>query len=76
MRPKPNKGQIIALPGAARADDALKYLRTILENDKPDGVILITVVKGVVDFRFFGQIIRNELAWAGATLSYEAVRED
>lgn len=57
-------GQVIALPGADRSEDALKYLQSTLVNDKPEGVILITVVGGLLEFRFFGKLIRSELAWA------------
>jgi hypothetical protein len=61
------------LPGADRAEDALKRLQEALANESPRGVILVTISDGRVDTRVYGVVMRQEMCWAGQVLTCEAV---
>ena len=66
-------GEVRALWGADRAEDALKFLSEVLANNNPRGVFLVMVHEdGKVDTRSFGKIMRHDLAWAGTQLCFEA----
>lgn len=67
---------VVAIPGAERAEDALKRLHEALTNENPKGVIVITVAQdGTTDTRLYGQFVRQEIAWAGAELTNEAFQK-
>lgn len=73
------QAKVIALPGAHRPDDALKFLREALADDDETirGVILTTVnADGSSDTRIYGEVRRFEIAYAGAVLSDHAVNGD
>jgi hypothetical protein len=70
-------GEVVALLGADRPEDALKRLNEALANDDPKGVILVIVQDtGAVDLRVFGEVKRYSMAMAGAIITNEAVNGD
>jgi len=70
------KGEVRAILGADRPEDALKRLHEALANEDLKGVIIATVSKdGRADTRVFGDVWNQELAWVGTQLVAEAHRE-
>ncbi len=66
---------VVAIAGAERPQDALKRMHEILANEKPKGIIVITVgADGEVDTRLYGEFKRTDVAWAGAQLTNEAFK--
>ena len=69
-------GEVRAIWGAERPEDALKRLHEALANEDLKGVIIATVSKdGRADTRVFGDVWRQELAWVGTQLVAEAHNE-
>lgn len=66
------QGEVVALPGADRVEDSLKFLQEALAAGAR-GVIFATVSpEGNVEVRCYGGISNAELAWAGGVLTSEA----
>lgn len=67
------KADVVAMPGAERAEDGLKRLHEALANEKPRAVIIVTIGEdGSVDMRIYGEAKRQEVLWAGWILCDEA----
>lgn len=63
------------LPGADRPEDALKRLNVALGSDPPPKAIVLAIVAadGTVDTYVYGSAMRQEVLWAGAVLTDEAL---
>lgn len=70
-------GHVVALPGAKRPEDALKFLQEALATGQMAGVVLVLVDEEQnADVCVFGTVRRYTMAYAGAELTHEAVCED
>lgn len=64
---------VVALPGCTRPEDALSRLNELLSNQRPKGIIVITLEEnGDVDARVFGTLERQHVTWAAARLMIDA----
>lgn len=64
--------EVVALPGADRVEDALKFLNEALAAGAR-GIIFATIeADGNVSVRCYGEIKLQEIAWAGGVLTQEA----
>lgn len=66
---------VVALPGCSRPEDALSRLHELLANERPKGIIVITLDgKGDVDARVFGTLARENVTWAACRLMIDAAQ--
>lgn len=74
--PREKRGEVRAISGADRPEDALKRLHEALANEDLRGVIIITVTKeGKTDPRIYGEVWKQEMTFVGTQLVAEAHRE-
>ncbi len=63
-------GKVVALPGAERAEDGLKFMPQALAAEPAPRATLIAVVdgNGDLDWRIFGELTYQQLAYLAAKL--------
>lgn len=65
-------GEVVALPGADRVEDSLKFLHEALAGGARGIVFAIVEADGNVSVRAYGDVMLKDLAWAGGVLTARA----
>lgn len=75
VRAKKKLGEVVAMPGAERPEDVLKYLHEAIATGKVGGVVVGISFKDRrdLDVRICGKVLNGELVWMGAILQGEGL---
>jgi hypothetical protein len=66
--------EVVALPDADQASDAVKFILEAAAKGTLRGVIIATVIaEGPIDIRHTGDVTLSEMCWTGAKLTLEAL---
>ena len=72
MRPVKEPGEVVALPGAGRTEDALKFLNEALAGGARAIVLATVSADGHVRVHIYGEYTWQEVAWVGGVPTREA----